>query len=715
MRIEGRRRPIAAGTRSGRDAGHGGATRGSGGWPDRRWFVVLGLYLLIYISWLLWHWIPLDESLVGHVMLDPIDAVSALMAWQASRRVRGSRRLTLAWRLISLGLFGQFAGGIASAIYSLLGHSPYPSLADPLYLSFYPLMLAALLALPRRRRARSQNVRLTLDLATTALGAATVVWYVLIAPTARAGGQSTLQMAFSLAYPVGDVILIVGVASLLLRGAADSTRRALWLVTAALCLFVIGDSMYAYVTLHGVFASSDALNLTYAIAFILFILAARCQGPADAKVSEFIKPPPRVSWMPYTAVAAGFAVLLASELSGTPGTLVIALAATALAILVSARQLVGQRELVAAQSELETLATSDALTGLGNRRRLLDDLQRQVQTMTGARPGLLMLLDLNGFKNYNDTFGHPAGDALLVRLGHALADVATAFGGTAYRPGGDEFCVIVADASHRNSLEHAASRALSEIGTGFTISTAFGSVVIPHDAGDATEAMRKADIAMYAQKTSGRATAARQSADVLLSALIEHHPYLGDHITGVAELADAVARRLNIDGEELARLRDAVVLHDIGKIAIPDTIINKPAALDDDEWAFVRRHTLIGERIIASAPALRGAAPLVRSSHEAFDGSGYPDGLVGDAIPLGARVIAICDAFDAMISNRPYSSPKTINEALAELRRCAGTQFDPAIVTVFEQVMAERAQLPTMTTALRRTDGPAAPEARLRT
>ena len=696
MRIDGTWRLFPAGIARGRDARADGAARASGGWPSRGWLVVLGLYLLVYFTWLLWHWIPFNQGLVGHVLLDPMNALAALMAWRVSLRVRGSRRVALAWRLASVGLFGQFAGGVATGIYSLLGHSPYPSLADPLFLSFYPLMLAALVVLPHGRRTRSQTVRLGLDLATTALGATTVVWYVLIAPTARAGGQDTLQMMFSLAYPVGDVILIVGVASLLLRGAADSTRRSLWLVTAALCLFVIGDSLYAYVTLHGAFTTSDALNVTYAMAFVLFIVAAHCQGPADGAMPQLIRPR-QVSWMPYIAVASGFAVLLVSELTGTPGTLVIALAATALAVLVSARQLVGQRELVAAQTELETLATSDALTGLGNRRRLLDDLQRQVQTMTAARPGVLMLLDLNGFKEYNDTFGHPAGDALLTRLGHALADAVTAYGGHAYRPGGDEFCVIATDASKRSGLEDAASRALSETGVGFAISTAFGSVAIPDDAEDATEAMRKADIAMYAQKTSGRASAARQSADVLLSALTEHHPHLANHITGVTELADAVARRLDIDGEDLVRVRDAAVLHDIGKIAIPDTIINKPAPLNDDEMTLMRRHTLIGERIIASAPALRRAAPLVRSSHEAFNGSGYPDGLAGDAIPLGARVIAICDAFDAMISERPYSSPKTTDEALAELRRCAGTQFDPTVVTAFEQVMAERARLPTMT------------------
>jgi diguanylate cyclase (GGDEF)-like protein len=358
----------------------------------------------------------------------------------------------------------------------------------------------------------------------------------------------------------------------------------------------------------------------------------------------------------------------------------------------------GATSLRAGRRELESQANTDSLTGLGNRRKLLTDLQRRSKTATAEHPMAVTLFDLNGFKNYNDTFGHPAGDALLMRLGAALARAVAPLGGRAYRPGGDEFCVI-ADATQRQALEEAASRALSETGEGFAVTTAFGTVVIPDDARDAAEAMRKADNAMYAQKHSGRSTAGRQSTDVLLRALAERHPDLGDHLDGVTELAAAVAERLGIDGEELTQLRHAAALHDIGKVAIPDAIINKPTALSDDEWAFIRRHTVIGERIIAAAPALGPAARLVRASHEAFDGSGYPDRLANAEIPVGARIIAVCDAFDAMISDRPYSTAKTTAQALAELRRCAGSQFDPAIVTLFEQIITERAQRPVGTPA----------------
>jgi two-component system cell cycle response regulator len=387
--------------------------------------------------------------------------------------------------------------------------------------------------------------------------------------------------------------------------------------------------------------------------------------------------------------------ILVSSAKRPTGSVLAAMAVLPLAMLIVGVILVafGALSLRAARRELESQANTDALSGLGNRRKLMADLHRRAKSASAERPVALTLFDLNGFKNYNDTFGHPAGDALLMRFGAALSEAVARFGGRAYRPGGDEFCVI-GDASQRDALEQAASLALSETGEGFAISTAFGTVVLPDDARDVTAAMRLADNAMYAQKHSGRATAGRQSTDVLLRALAERHPEMGDHLDGVTELVAAVAGRLDIDGEAFTQLRHAAALHDIGKVAIPDAIINKPTPLSDDEWAFMRRHTIIGERIIAAAPALSPAARLVRASHEAFDGSGYPDGLANADIPVGARIIAICDAFDAMISNRPYSRAKSTADALAELRRCAGTQFDPVIVPVFEQIITERARRP---------------------
>lgn len=367
-------------------------------------------------------------------------------------------------------------------------------------------------------------------------------------------------------------------------------------------------------------------------------------------------------------------------------TLVIVLVALAMIAL-------GAMSLRAARRTLELQAATDALTGLGNPRQLTTDLERGVRAASSAQPLLLTLFDLNGFKNYNDVFGHLAGDVLLQRLGRALADAVAPYGGRAYRPGGDEFCVL-AGAASRRAIEQAAAAALSERGDGFAISTAFGSVVVPRDTGDAGEAMRKADQAMYAQKQSGRATAGRQSSNVLLRALAERHPDLGDHQNGVAELAEQVGARIGIQGDELADLRQAAALHDIGKVAIPDAILHKPGPLSDEEWTFMRRHTIIGERILLAAPSLGGAATLVRSSHEAWDGAGYPDALVGVEIPIGARIIAICDAFDAMISTRPYSRSRTSDEALDELRRCAGAQFDPELVPVFERVLADRALRP---------------------
>jgi diguanylate cyclase (GGDEF)-like protein len=328
-------------------------------------------------------------------------------------------------------------------------------------------------------------------------------------------------------------------------------------------------------------------------------------------------------------------------------------------------------------------ALTDALTGLGNRRSVMIDLEEALLDATADDPRLIVLFDLDGFKSYNDTYGHPAGDELLIRLGHRLAAAAKPYG-AAFRLGGDEFCVLAqTDLAGRAAVIAATQAALSETGEGFEISASQGSVLIPAEAATVAEALQLADSRMYAQKGHGRVSAGRQTRDVLLSTLRERQPHLHDHLTGVADTAVATARELAMTPEQIDEVSRAAELHDVGKMAIPDAILEKPAALDDAEWAFMRRHTIIGERILAAAPALIPVASLVRSSHERWDGGGYPDGLAGKAIPLGARVVCVCDAFDAMVSERPYRAASSRDEAFAELRHCAGSQFDPDVVEAF--------------------------------
>ncbi|HVE69620.1 MAG TPA: diguanylate cyclase [Solirubrobacteraceae bacterium] len=346
-----------------------------------------------------------------------------------------------------------------------------------------------------------------------------------------------------------------------------------------------------------------------------------------------------------------------------------------------------RESMLAAQALLQDAAMIDILTDLPNRRQLMADLEA-LESGDGE-PVVLAMFDLDGFKAYNDTFGHAAGDALLTRLGGRLADSAPD-PARAYRLGGDEFCVLapVVGIDPEPFLESAAA-ALSEHGEGFAIGCSHGSVTLPTETADTEEALQLADRRMYVRKTGGRPSAGRQVGDALLRALEARHPDLGDHLGGVAGWSEAVARRLGLDEALVLQIRQAAELHDVGKVAIPDAILLKPGELDPDERAFIERHTIIGERIVGAAPALTRVAELVRSSHEWFDGTGYPDRLAGRAIPLGSRIIAVCDAYDAMVSPRPYRpDAKSPVEALAELTACAGTQFDPGIVSAFVAVMA---------------------------
>jgi two-component system cell cycle response regulator len=365
---------------------------------------------------------------------------------------------------------------------------------------------------------------------------------------------------------------------------------------------------------------------------------------------------------------------------GTVSSIAFLLAAFAIAFYYSVR--------ARRRSHLE--ATTDALTGLGNRRKLFADLDRVVAT--APADGLSIgMFDLDKFKSYNDTFGHPAGDALLARLGARLA-AAVGDDGFAYRIGGDEFVVVATN--DKLSVLADAQAALSEQGEGFSIGCSFGTTEM-HAGIGAEEALHLADERLYANKRiahGGQATNLHsETKDVLLQVLAEQDSSLSVHLDHVAQLAADTARILELPDEQVERIRLAAELHDVGKAAIPDSILNKPGPLTHAEQAFIERHSEIGARIIAAAPSLERIAPIVRSTHERIDGAGYPDGLTGDEIPICSRIIAVVDAYDAMTSDRPYRPATSASMALNELRRHAGGQFDRVVVEAFAIALARHA------------------------
>jgi diguanylate cyclase (GGDEF)-like protein len=350
--------------------------------------------------------------------------------------------------------------------------------------------------------------------------------------------------------------------------------------------------------------------------------------------------------------------------------------------------------LVVSNRRVERELSTDPLTGLRNRRALIEELPRVCQRASEEEPAYVWFFDLNGFKSYNDSFGHIAGDTLLTRLGGRLREVVEPHG-SVYRLGGDEFCALVTGwIEDPHALFQKARQALSEQGGAFTVTSAAGAVEIPRETRDPMYALRLADQHMYREKATSRGGAAELITAVLHAALAQRHPDLGEHSDDVAGDVELLARTIGLDEETIGLVIKAADLHDVGKLGIPDEIITKPGPLTDEEWEFMRQHTVMGEQIIAAAgPSLDRIGPLVRASHERWDGKGYPDGLAGEEIPLGARIITICDSFRAMLDERVYKPALSLEHALGELRRCAGTQFDPQLVEVFCRLVGEHTTL----------------------
>lgn len=321
----------------------------------------------------------------------------------------------------------------------------------------------------------------------------------------------------------------------------------------------------------------------------------------------------------------------------------------------------------------------DAETGLATRARLLSDLA----SIPGV-PARLELLALNSGEGIEDATLVGYDPKLLARVAAALRAGADPCGARVYRLGAALYAFLGPIEAGALTPAAAAHGGLAAISEPLAAGAVRGEARLPEEAADGPTALRLAHERMRARSRWQHLSSERQLRDVLLQLLTERRAGgNGVAMPRVAAHAIGIGRRLGLNLAELDEVVRASELQDIGMLAVPEAILRKSETLSPEEWNLIRQHPVVGERILAAAPALAPVARLVRSCYERYDGSGYPDGLRGADIPLGSRVIAVCVAYDAMTSARPYRAPLTPAAAFEELRRCAGQQFDPVVVAAF--------------------------------
>jgi diguanylate cyclase (GGDEF)-like protein len=361
--------------------------------------------------------------------------------------------------------------------------------------------------------------------------------------------------------------------------------------------------------------------------------------------------------------------------------------------LAAARQRIAELEGRLSQLEHRDPLTGNLLSLRAFRTQLELDVARADRY---SRPLSVALLDVDRFRQLNLEHGYAAGDAVLASLGHLISEE-TRMNDLACRMGADEFAILFGETEAAEALA-AIKRLLIkmeelEVGAirGIPVSVGVAGLqpgqrpeALLAAAGAALEQARGAGGNQAALHSEGqRADAAELGQGnviaALASALEERDRYTGEHSESVVDLTARVGDALALGSDEIEQIRTAALLHDVGKVGVPDEILHKPGKLDEREWEVMRQHPVIGERILRAIPGFGAIARMVRHEHERWDGGGYPDGLSGTAIPVGSRIILACDAYHAMTSDRPYRKAMPHSDAMAELTANAGAQFDPDV------------------------------------
>lgn len=660
--------------------------------------------------------------------------------------------------LIGLGLFCFALAEAAWICQILIIHNlpPYPSWQHYIDFLMYPCFISATLLLPARNFSSASRQRIFLDSLTIMVALVTLCSYFLLLPLIIKGYGTPPAKIVGGLFLLCDLVWIFCLLLVALRSGEPILRPAVvFLGLAAIVLFATHVT-HLYELLYIRYNEFSRANLGLVLCGILLVGAAQTIANMLSKHPSEQLAQPR-EWhfsargkavLPSALVLIFTLLVLAIALRGGaeafPGQrTILFMGAFVVLVLMVLRQFLAiheidvlqgslwmkNRSLLFLNAQLEQQAITDPLTGLPNHRMLAEKLDAELKCMRAkGAPCAILFLDIDHFKRLNDRYGHLLGDALLSQFGQRVKSNLR-FCDYVGRWGGEEFVAILpgVEPGEAYSIAERIRRAVEKNAFAdgrLRLTCSVGIANYPYDATESGKLILGADRAMYAAKRLGR-NQVRVASDplvweidepgemperfdegeipeiveALLKILEARDSATCQHMRRVAALSMKLALALDLSQTEAHMVSMGGLLHDLGKLALADSVLLKPGTLDEDEFEHILQHPIVGAQILSPIPMLRSAAEIVRAHHERLDGTGYPDQLSGEAIPLGARIVAVADTYDVITSNRVYRPARSSAEAVRELRRDAGSHFDPRVVDAFVQLLTAEPRSPAVDVA----------------
>jgi diguanylate cyclase (GGDEF)-like protein len=471
----------------------------------------------VYGLWQVFNWGGREhQALIGDLAFVPVNGAAVVLAWRASRRRDLGSHVCRAWRLLSIAIALYLLGDLLQLVYEVQLHRrSYPTWADAAYLSFYPVAFCALIFFPGPRWSRSERLRLLLDMGAVFLGGALLIWYVDLGPAMAAGPHFTLVDVATYAYPVGDLLILFGVLTVLWRGAPKSSVMALRIFACGMLVYIAADLAYGYVTAHYTYLGGDPVDTLWLLALTLFYLAGACQlrtKPAAA-IAPLPAPwaiPARPSFLPYLAIVTSCVLLTVVGLHSVRFNSLggILLGTVVLAFTVGARQYIALQDYGRLAVRYQELAAIDGVTGLYNRRHFMEAAEAAfAHAQRLGQPFVALMIDVDRFKQINDLHGHTTGDQVLVDLARTCQENVRP-DDIVGRYGGDEFIVMVPGITSlramklADQLTRSGGRVFDRDGKPLAYSTSIGIAECPPGT-DLSTLLMRADLAMYEAKQAG--------------------------------------------------------------------------------------------------------------------------------------------------------------------------------------------------------------------